>query len=129
MIAEDGRNVPALNNLAVLLALRETKIDESLGLIQKAIEVAGPDSVLLDSRATVFLAQRQPQQALADLERAIAEVPRPTRYFHRAQAYDQLGQKKLAAESFAEARRRGLKPEHLHGLERAAYGKLRDKLE
>jgi len=128
VIAKDDRHVPALNNLAVLLALRETKIDESLELIQKAIEVAGPDSVLLDSRATVFLAQRQPQKALADLEKAIAKVPRPTRYFHRAQAYDQLGQKKLAAESFEEARRRGLKAEHLHWLERAAYGKLRDEL-
>ena len=77
---------------------------------------------------TVFLARQQPDQALADLAKAIAEVPRPTRYFHRAQAYYQSGKMKLAARSLQEAQRGGLDPRQLHPLERPAYQRLQVEL-
>ena len=124
ILHQDSTHVRAMNNLAVLLALQRAQLDESLRLVQEAIEIAGPVSNLLDSRATVYLALGQPRQALGDLEEAIAETSSPIWHFHRAQAYDQLGQTSAATEALKQAQKLGLEPEQLHPLERPAYRRL-----
>jgi len=125
--SNDG-NVVALNNLAVLLALQETKLNEARRLIEKAIERAGPVSHLLDSRATVYLALGKPSEALADLDAAIVEDANPTSYFHKAQVHYRAGQQEAAAEAMAKANDLGLTPSLLNPLERPAYQKLRSAL-
>lgn len=127
MGGNDG-NVVALNNLAVLLALQETQLDEARRLIEKAIERAGPVSHLLDSRATVYMALGKPSEALADLEAAIAEDANPTSYFHKAQVHYNAGQQEAAAEALAKADDLGLTLSRLNPLERPAYEKLRAAL-
>jgi len=129
VLAKDSQNVLAMNNLAVLLALQRRQLDESLELIDRAIETAGPAGTLLDSRAIVHIARRQPKKALADLKAAIADDPKPTRYFHTAQAQFQLGEKTAADEALAKAADLGLSAEVLHPLERLPYRTLQAALD
>jgi len=48
-------DVLALNNLAWLLAVRDGRGEEALSLIERAIEVAGPDGGLLDTQGSGLL--------------------------------------------------------------------------
>ena len=119
-----AEDLAAMNNLALILALQELDIEESLKLINRAIAIAGPLATFLDTRAAALLASGQPQEALADLNEVIRDDPRPNRYFHQALAFWQLGQKKAANDAFLEAGNRGLKPEDLVERERAKYEEL-----
>jgi cellulose synthase operon protein C len=129
VLKTDKDNAAAMNNLALLLALEKKDLNESLRLIERAIELSGPVPALLDSRASVYLALGKPQLALADLEQVVSEEPRPGRQFHRALACFQLGQPQAAAQALGEARKLGLKPEDLNPLERPAYEELVAKLQ
>jgi len=114
----------AMNNLAVLLALQGTKLPEALGLVARAIELAGPVASILDSRATVYLALDQPRKALDDLNKAIADEATPVRCFHQARAYQQNGERQRAIEAMKKAQKLGLKAPMLEPLERPAYQEL-----
>ncbi|MGA2620541.1 MAG: tetratricopeptide repeat protein [Thermoguttaceae bacterium] len=128
IITADKDNAIALNNLAMLLAFQKKEVEQSLQLIQRAIEVAGPLPALLDTRASVFLALGQPEKAVADLEEVLRDEPKPDRQFHLALAYWRLKQDNAAAEAFAAAQKLGLKPEQLDPLEREDYRALAKKL-
>jgi len=129
VIDRDGGNVVALNNLAVLLALQGTHLDEARRLIETAIERAGPIPQLLDSRATVYLALGQPAKALVDLDVAIAEASSPTWYFHKAQVHWEAGRPIAATDALARAHELGLTPELLNPLERPAHRGLQAALQ
>lgn len=122
-------NVVAMNNLAVLLALQETRLTEAQQLIDEAIELGGPISHLLDSRATVYMATGKPGEALADLDAALAESPSATSYFHKAQVHYGAGEQEAAGKALAEAHQLGLTPEQLAPLERPAYRALKAALQ
>jgi tetratricopeptide (TPR) repeat protein len=124
MLQRDARSPSVLNNMALLLVLEKREVQESLKQIDEAIAMAGPVSAFLDTRAIALMGCGRPQEALADLEEAIRDDPRPDYYFHQALAYRQLGQKKAANDAFLEAGSRGLKPEDLVGLDRAKYEEL-----
>ncbi len=124
VLQQEPANVVALNNLAVLLALRGKQLDEANQLIAKAIETTGPEPTLLDSRATVLAARNQTEEALRDLESALDASPRPARYFHQAEILSRLGNQEAAARALAKAVETGLTAESLHPLERPSYGKL-----
>jgi tetratricopeptide (TPR) repeat protein len=117
------RDVPALNNLAWLLAFKG-KATEALGLVQQAYEIGGPDPGLLDTLAVAHLTMGRGDLALKDLEEAIAERPSPDMYFHLARAYQMTGKRKAAAEALRRASDGGLKETDLHLLERTAYHQL-----
>ncbi len=119
----------SLNNLAVLLALQGTKLDEAAQLINRAIKDAGPIAALLDSRATIYKARGEYDKALMDIDKAIAENASPVWLFHRAQILFGAGKKQGAAQSMAKARAQGLKSEMLQPLERAKYEKLQKALQ
>jgi tetratricopeptide (TPR) repeat protein len=125
----DENNLGAMNNLAVLLALQKRDLNEARRLVEKAIEIGGPQPALLDSRASVYLALGQPQQALSDLQQVVGEDPRPNRQFHLALAYFQVGQEKAAAQALADGRKLGLTADKLHPLERPDYRDLTAKLD
>jgi len=122
-------DVVAMNNLAVLLALQETRLTEARQLIDEAIERGGPISHLLDTRATVYLATGKPGEALADLDAALAEAPSATSYFHKAQVHYGAGEQEAAGKALAEAHQLGLTPEQLAPLERPAYRELKAALQ
>ena len=92
----DSRDLVAMNNLALLLALKENQSEEALQLINQVLEVREDDPTFLDSRATIFLSIGKPQDALVDLEKSLAAAPSAQTLFHQALAYQQLGQRESA---------------------------------
>ena len=56
-------------------------------LIDEAIQIFGPTSDLLDTRALVEIAQKDPKQAIADLDLATVDHPTGLKFFHLAQAH------------------------------------------
>jgi Flp pilus assembly protein TadD len=126
-LEQEPRNVVVLNNLAWLLS-QNGKGTEGLTVINRAIELAGPRAELLDTRATVYLSLNRGDLAIADLEAANLDGSTPTRYFHLAQAQRLVNNSKEALAQLQKATKSGLKKEHLHPVERAAYDKLVDEL-
>jgi tetratricopeptide (TPR) repeat protein len=128
VLDKDPRNVVALNNLAVFLALRNIKQDEALEKINQAIITAGPKPTLLDSRASVHISKGDWQKALEDLDVAISGKTTSTRFFHQAQALVMGGQKDEAKKAFKKAHDLGLKVSNLQPLERPSYRQLHEAL-
>lgn len=118
-IEKSPAHVPALNNLALHLALSRRNLDEALELVQRAIQIAGEKPGLLDTRAVVQLARGQTDQALADLDRAMALGPRATWRFHQARVWEARHDRAAAERADAEAREMGLDAARLHPLEQA----------
>src|SRR6266849_5614464 len=107
VLIQDGQNPMALNNLAWLLALKERRTDDALGLINQAIEKMGPGPSLLDTRGVIFLTMGKPDRALEDLNQAHADMPTPANCFHLAEAH-QLSKNGVAAKNaFEQGRRLG----------------------
>jgi cellulose synthase operon protein C len=119
------KNVPALNNLAVLLALSGRSGEEALQHINAAIDFAGPRAELLDTRAMVYLSQHRPELALKDLDEAIKQVPSPLYFFHQARAYAMSSDRRQAYQCWQKATREGgLTASALPREERAAFEAL-----
>jgi tetratricopeptide (TPR) repeat protein len=125
VIKNEPKNFVALNNLAVLLALENRNLEEALRLINQAIEQAGREPQILDSRASVYIAMKRPSEALRDLEEAINDAPEPVRLFHRAQAYYLAGNRRAAAESLTTAIEKGLTVDQLQTPERKPFEELK----
>jgi cellulose synthase operon protein C len=121
VLVADGKNVLALNNLAWLLAWQKEGSTEALELGNRAIQVAGPQAALLDTRAVVSMARGDAWSAIDDLEQAIAQAPSAARSFHLARAYALAGLAAKAADTLQQARALGLTPHRLHALEQTTY--------
>jgi tetratricopeptide (TPR) repeat protein len=128
IVAEQPNNAIALNNLAVLLALRGKDLNEALDLINRAIAIRGPDPSMLDSLTSVYLARDENDKALAAIQEAIADTPTPVRLFHLARAYYQLDRKAEAAEALRKAEKDGPIRNQLEPPERPVYDKLMTEL-
>jgi tetratricopeptide (TPR) repeat protein len=124
-LGERGANLAGpLNNLAWILALREGKGAEALGLVDRAIATAGPTSSLLDTRALAHLAMRRSDLAIKDLDQAIATGASAIVYFHLAQAHLMTKDRDAASQALEKAKAMGFKDGILHPLERSAYHRL-----
>lgn len=127
-LKRSDQHAGALNNLAILLALRGRGGKEPLMLIEKALAVAGPVPALFDSRATVYLAQGDLVHAADDLEAAISSRPVATSYFRQSLVLMRLGKKDSAQESFSKALALRIRLEELHPLERPMFRQLQNDL-
>jgi tetratricopeptide (TPR) repeat protein len=125
-------NPEARNNLAWLLSHRDpspSKTQEALELIDRAIEVAGENATLLDTRAEIYLELGQTNRALQDLGRALKLKPSGrASYFHLARAHWMAQNKVESRTAFQRAVELGLTPETVDPLERASYLQLRQDL-
>ncbi len=119
----EPNNAIACNNLAVMLALQD-KGAEAKELTGRALDVAGPTPFLLDTRALAHMALGQHEQAVTDLEEALARQPTGTRYYHLARAYQSQKNRGGAAAALRKAKSLGLTAAALHPLERKAYAAL-----
>ncbi len=128
VLENDSENLPALNNLAWHLALRNEHTDEALMLIERAISVAGPVGQLLDTRGCVYLAQHNLRRATQDLQAALAESPSATTHLHLAAAHCNAGEYLRARASLDQAEKLGLKNATLHPLEADVLAKVTAKL-
>ena len=129
-LALDAHDLTSLNNLSWLLAFQPQKNAEALELVQRAIKTMGPFPGLLDTRGVIHLTAGRTDQAIRDLEDAVAEGPTATRYFHLAQARQLAKNPNGALTALTEATNRlGLNESVLHPLERSAYQQLCLQLE
>jgi cellulose synthase operon protein C len=118
------RSRTAMNNLAWLLAMHANKKEEGLELITRAIEIEGPSANLLDTRGMVQLISGKTEEAIKDLEDAVAEHPQGGVYFHLAQAYFQANNRSAAEQAWQKAKELKLSEKEVLRVERAAYRKL-----
>jgi tetratricopeptide (TPR) repeat protein len=124
VVSQHPHNILAQNNLAWLLALKPGNEEEGLGHINQAIDLAGPLSYLLDTRAVVYLSLGRADPAIADLKHALADSPSAFRYFHLARAYRLAGNPEAAAQAFRDAASNGLELDQLHPAERLVYREM-----
>jgi tetratricopeptide (TPR) repeat protein len=129
LLERDKNNILALNNLAWLLAVRENKGEEAQGMINRAIELAGPVGDLLDTRASVLLVLDRPDDAVKCLEDAVQQLPNGQRYFHLTQAFEKAGKREAARDAWIKATKEMLLNEKtLHPLERADFSRFQSEL-
>ncbi|REJ97342.1 MAG: hypothetical protein DWQ35_01950 [Planctomycetota bacterium] len=111
----------AANNLAFVLAATEENLDEALDLVNRAVELIGPQIGILDTKGVVHLARGECSEAVASLEEAVSmdanrprfrgnlrsqeEAPAQT-YFHLALAYKCAGDRQKADAAYETAHER-----------------------
>ncbi len=126
-----GRAV-VLNNLAYLLALSsadKAAISEADRLVSEAVDILGPGTEILDTRAVVSIADKRYDDAIADLKLAVIDNPTASKYFHLATAYTLSGQEELAKAAWDEAIQRGLTRDTVSRLEKEQYDQTKQKLD
>ncbi len=125
VLAARPDNIPALSNLAMLVSQRLEQCPEALGLIQRAIEVGGPQEELLDTLAVLQLRLGEPQQARLLLEQIVASPSAaPTWWMHLAQAQRSAGDLPAAIASLRTAHERGIHSAVLVPAEREMLARL-----
>jgi len=128
VLERDPNSLPALNNLAWMLAQRKTRPEEALKLVNHAIEVHGLRPELLDTRAVVYLTLGRSEPALADLERATRDAPTAAKYFNLARAHHLMRDSKSALAALNQATALGLDDKNLHPTEREVYRRVTAEL-
>lgn len=125
VLQREPNDALTLNNLAYYLTFQETKGQEALALMTKAIDLAGPMAELLDTRAMIHLALHQPEAALKDLGDAIDQQQNnPTYYLHQSMAHLLAKDRGSALASLQKAKDSKLDPDTLHPLEKQQYMRL-----
>jgi tetratricopeptide (TPR) repeat protein len=115
------------NNLAFILSTQRKNTDEAVELIEKAMEVYGPSSDLLDTRGVVYLAAGKPDKALADFREAVL-IPSAMKWVHLAFAQSALQDQEGARASLKKAHDFDLKRQDLYDAEWGRYEKLASEL-
>ncbi len=77
-----------------------------LDCIEQAIQTAGPQPLLLDTKGMILVFQKKPAEAVPLLEQAAALPQADPRYhFHLAVAYDRAGETEKARAALSAARK------------------------
>ncbi len=97
-LGQDANLVLALNNLAVVYSMiKPPKLDESLQMIDKAIELSHGDAEFLDSKGEILMNSSRHEEAISFFEKALQADP--TRIATREKlvtCYEKLGMMDLA---------------------------------
>jgi tetratricopeptide (TPR) repeat protein len=119
------------NNLAFVLGMSGSKanVEEALKLVNSSIEILGPSSDLLDTRAICYLKLGDNKRALEDLRAAVADVASPLKLMHLAMAEAKSGDKASASKSLERSRKLGLDVNTLSPREKEHYHELARTLE
>lgn len=114
VVGVDPKNVLALNNLASVMSERPALRSKALEYVDRAIDIIGPRPDLFDTKASIFLYEGQPAQAVELLEFAVGTAKKDPRYqFHLAAAYFGIGKQDEAARYYREAIADGLEQQVL----------------
>jgi tetratricopeptide (TPR) repeat protein len=122
----------ALNNLAFILALQSKKpedLDLALRSVNQAIEIIGPISDILDTRALVYLAGNQYAEAVEDMKLSVMVAPTPSKYYHLAAAQLGAGNQEAAKAAWERAEAEGIAPDKVSQLERDELEEFSKKME
>jgi tetratricopeptide (TPR) repeat protein len=121
----EPRNVPAMNNLAMLLAEQHNGASEALELVDRAVAIAGAQSELFDTKGWVMLEQKKFPEAESNFREALAMPPDSPRYrFHLALSYQRQGKEDDARAMLQRALADDLTSELLSPKERDELRKL-----
>ncbi|MFO0817944.1 MAG: hypothetical protein U1A77_08385 [Pirellulales bacterium] len=125
----DPRNVVTLNNLATILGERRDRAEEALQLIDRALDIAGAQPALLDTKATILLTLDRADEALPLLESA-ASAPNPDPRFrlHLALAYHKVGMTAKSQEHWELALQSGLDDQVLTDSDRVMRNEVESAL-
>ncbi len=99
-----------------------------MAYISEAIEVRGPTSALLDTRACVHIAQGNYDDAIKDLQLSLQQQKDPSVYYHLALAFARAGDLSAARDAMGNARKNGLTANKLNPAERDDYKALNQQL-
>src|SRR5262249_12287438 len=108
VLEEQPNNVVALNNLAWMLATRSGEAEKALAHVEKAIAGMGRRADLLDTRAMVRLALKEPGKAVEDLKEALEEGATASRLFRLARAHHENRETDKARAALQKAKAKGL---------------------
>jgi tetratricopeptide (TPR) repeat protein len=128
----DTRRAVVLNNLAFLLALdtsAQNTADDPLKMVEEAIDIMGPSSDILDTRAVVRNSKKDYKGAIRDLELAVTDGPTASKYYHKAVAHLGDGQNKAAVEAWEKAEELGLNRDSLNRMEFDQYEEMKKKID
>lgn len=121
-----------LNNLAFLLALdpvQKSPSEDLLKLVEEAIDIMGPNSDILDTRALVYVSQKDYKSAIEDLELAVTDRPTASKYYHKALAHFKDGQNKAALEAWEKAEELGLSREAINRMEYDQFENMKKQID
>ncbi|MEO2023743.1 MAG: hypothetical protein ABGX05_18115, partial [Pirellulaceae bacterium] len=110
-----------LNNLSLILAESPGRSGEALERIERAIDMAGPQPNLVDTRGLVHLARRDYLSAANSFKEAAAQVRKPIYLLHLAEARRLSGNNHAARQSLDEAISAGLDDVPLNLLDHKIY--------
>jgi cellulose synthase operon protein C len=122
----------ALNNLAFILALQSKKPEDlelALKSVNEAIEIIGPLSDILDTRALVYIAGGQYEKAVEDMRLSVMVTPTPGKYYHLAMAELGAGNEAGAKAAWQRAEADGIAPEKVSELERKQLEEFSKKMQ
>ncbi|MBL8821530.1 MAG: tetratricopeptide repeat protein [Planctomycetia bacterium] len=118
------KNPVALNNLAWHLREKPDAFDEAMQLIDKAIEQAGPDGALLDTRGMILCINNKQREALKDISEAVDKSPTATHLLHMAFIQDKSGNRFEAERYWKKVLASKLDPETLSVSDRKLYQEI-----
>jgi tetratricopeptide (TPR) repeat protein len=123
VLDRDPQNSVALNNLAWILSPRPDQAERALSLVEEAAKESGLTPELLDTRARIRIASKQPDLAERDLHAALTQEQTPLRYFHLAMAKRTASPPQLeeAKKAFRNALDRGLDSHMVHPADVSFY--------
>jgi tetratricopeptide (TPR) repeat protein/lipopolysaccharide biosynthesis regulator YciM len=108
-LAAQPQDIRTINNLATLLGERTGRCEEAVGFIDRAIELAGPQAWLLETRGQILLRGGRIEDAIAVLHEAAQSTdPDPRTLLYLARAYCLAGKFAEARTAFADAQKRNL---------------------
>lgn len=104
VLASDPANAPASNYLGYMLADRGVRLDESVGYIQKALELDPNNGAYLDSLGWAYYKMHRLDLAQQQLEKAVQLISSdPTIHEHLGDIYLEQGKKHEAEEQWERA--------------------------
>ena len=125
----DPNHQIALNNLATLLSELPGRSEEALETIDRAIDLAGEQAALLDTKGTILLHAGKPEQAVPFLEAAaFSSVSDPRYHFHLAVARFRSGDLNKARKALREATQGDLMSKFLTEMDLQLLAELEKEL-
>ena len=130
VLANKPDHVFTLNNLATLLSEQPQRRNEALGYVDRAIELAGRQPALLDTKGMILVHEDDLDLAVECLKIAASATshPDPRYHFHLAVAYLRLGADEKARSAMKKASAGNLEGELLTPTDRKLLAELRDTL-
>ena len=118
----------AKNNLGFLLTLLNERTEEAEQLINEAMEVYGPVSDILDTRAIVRMTRKEYDQAVEDMSLATSLSDDPVKFYHYAQANLLAGNDQAALKAWDKAQKLGITKEKLPVLEQKNFDQVKSEI-